>query len=76
MIMPVFSNVSMRWVTRIPTIEQLVAATASFTKACGVTRVDLMGHSYGSLVASRFLKQNKSMVASTTLLDPVRDSVA
>lgn len=55
----------------IPTVEQLVHSHASFLSALGHESAHVIGHSYGSLVASRFVQLHPKAVVSLTLMDPV-----
>jgi pimeloyl-ACP methyl ester carboxylesterase len=72
--MPVYPHVSMRMCAAIPSTQQLVDAAAGFLKAVGVAQVDLVSHSYGTLVASRLVRCHKEVVATCTMVDPVSSS--
>ena len=70
-IAPEFRHISMRWARRIPTVGALADSAARLLAALGHARAHAVGHSYGSLVASRFCQAHPGRVASAALLDPV-----
>ncbi|KAI8467743.1 MAG: hypothetical protein J3K34DRAFT_523459 [Monoraphidium minutum] len=71
MVVPEFEHVSMRLVAAVPTVEQLVGATAAFLAAQGHAEAHVVAHSYGTLVASRLAQRHPKALASLALLDPV-----
>jgi pimeloyl-ACP methyl ester carboxylesterase len=61
----------MRMCAAIPSTQQLVDAAAGFLRAVGVPHVDLVSHSYGTLVASRLVRCHREVVTTCTMVDPV-----
>jgi pimeloyl-ACP methyl ester carboxylesterase len=51
------------------TFRQLVADLGAFLDACGVDRCDLLGHSFGGMLALRFVLAHPERVASLLLMD-------
>ncbi|GBF97461.1 hypothetical protein Rsub_10384 [Raphidocelis subcapitata] len=70
-IAPEYRHCSMRLTDDIPTVEDLAHAAHTFMAAMGHERAHIVGHSYGSLVASRLVQLHPDAAASLTLLDPV-----
>ncbi|KAI8468988.1 MAG: hypothetical protein J3K34DRAFT_522470 [Monoraphidium minutum] len=71
LVVPEYKHVSMRLTSCIPTVEQLATSMGGFLRFLGHDKVHLMGHSYGSMVASRFTQLHPDAVTTLTLLDPV-----
>jgi pimeloyl-ACP methyl ester carboxylesterase len=49
----------MRWVSRIPSVEECAVAVAAAARAHGVEQADVIAHSYGTLVASMLVQTKK-----------------
>lgn len=61
----------MRWHTDVSSPEQCADAAAALVAALGVRRVEVVGHSYGTLVASAFVQRHARLVGGLALIDPV-----
>ncbi|GFR42121.1 hypothetical protein Agub_g2964, partial [Astrephomene gubernaculifera] len=61
-----YKHVSMRLTGSIPAPQQLAADVAAFLSSRGVTRMSLLAHSYGSLVASALTKMAAAAPATAT----------
>jgi len=59
LLVPSFGHVSMRWVSRIPSVEECAVAVAAAARAHGVEQADVIAHSYGTLVASMLVQTKK-----------------
>jgi pimeloyl-ACP methyl ester carboxylesterase len=57
-VVPIFSGVSMRWQARVPTCEECADAVACIVRAFNVPQVEVVGHSYGTMVASVFCQRH------------------
>ncbi|GLC60291.1 hypothetical protein PLESTB_001595000 [Pleodorina starrii] len=71
-----YKHVSMRLTTTIPAPHEVATDVADFLAARGVTRMSLLAHSYGTLVASALTKLAAASSAAPaisrlTLVDPV-----
>jgi pimeloyl-ACP methyl ester carboxylesterase len=66
-----FKHVSMRWVLWVPTVDEVAEVLVAIMRREGVARCCLVGHSYGTAVASRLLQQHPSKVVQTCMIDPV-----
>lgn len=66
-----FKHVSMRLTSVIPSPQEIAADVIEYLQAQGITKVSIVAHSYGTLVASSLNKQAPSLVARLTLVDPV-----
>lgn len=71
MILPESKHVSMRLMTWLPTVDDMADTTAAILQAHGVQRAVVMGHSYGTFVASRLVLKYGCLVHSLCLMDPV-----
>lgn len=72
MLLPHSKHVSMRLVSWIPTVDDMADATAAMLAAHGFSRAAVLGHSYGTMVASRLVMKYPQLVHSMCLTDPVR----
>jgi pimeloyl-ACP methyl ester carboxylesterase len=61
----------MRWVLWVPTVDEVAEVLVAIMHREGVARCCLVGHSYGTAVASRLLQQHPSKVVQTCMIDPV-----
>jgi pimeloyl-ACP methyl ester carboxylesterase len=66
-----FKHVSMRWVLWVPTVDEVAEVLVAIMRREGVQRCCLVGHSYGTAVASRLLQQHPGKVVQTCMIDPV-----
>lgn len=62
----------MRLVSWIPTVDDMADATAAMLSVHGFSKSAVMGHSYGTMVASRLVMEYPQLVHSMCLIDPVR----
>lgn len=62
----------MRLVSWIPTVDDMADATAAMLSVHGFSKSAVMGHSYGTMVASRLVMKYPQLVHSMCLVDPVR----
>jgi hypothetical protein len=58
----------------IPTVDQMASAVHSMMMAHGVTAATVIGHSYGTMIASRLVQMRGEVVHTLVLLDPVSDT--
>jgi pimeloyl-ACP methyl ester carboxylesterase len=61
----------MRLTGRIPSPQEVALDVLQALSSMGVEKVDVVGHSYGTLVASALLKAEPERVSALTLIDPV-----
>ncbi|WIA11764.1 hypothetical protein OEZ85_011858 [Tetradesmus obliquus] len=66
-----FKHVSMRWVLWVPTVDEVAEVLVAIMQREGLERCCLVGHSYGTAVASRLLQQHPAKVVQTCMIDPV-----
>lgn len=66
-----FKHVSMRWVLWVPTVDEVAEVLVAIMRREGLERCCLVGHSYGTAVASRLLQQHPAKVVQTCMIDPV-----
>ncbi|GAX75611.1 hypothetical protein CEUSTIGMA_g3055.t1 [Chlamydomonas eustigma] len=66
-----YKHVSMRLTFKIPTAPEVAEDVAAFLMRQGITPCHVMGHSYGTLVASSLTKRHASLMSGLTLIDPV-----
>ncbi|GIM02000.1 hypothetical protein Vretimale_6706 [Volvox reticuliferus] len=65
-------HLSMRLCTEVPEEDEIVERIAGALQHHGVRQVHVVAHSYGTFMASRLVHLHRPLVASLTLLDPVR----
>jgi pimeloyl-ACP methyl ester carboxylesterase len=63
----------MRWVLWVPTVDEVAEVLVAILRREGVARCCLVGHSYGTAVASRLLQQHPDKVVQTCMIDPVSE---
>jgi pimeloyl-ACP methyl ester carboxylesterase len=68
-------HISMRWVLWVPTLDEVVEALLTILKREHAPSACLVGHSYGTAVASRLLQTQPQAVQQLCLIDPVRRGV-
>ena len=56
----------------VPSVDEMAAATRAMMRAHGLMHACVIGHSYGTAVASRLLQDYGLNVDSLVLIDPVR----
>ena len=74
-----YKHVSMRLTARIPTAVEVADDVATFLQSWGFAAAgehqqngaEIVGHSYGTLVASALSRRHASLIAGLTLIDPV-----
>ena len=64
-------HISMRITASIPTATEVADEIASYLLSRGIAKVSVIGHSYGTLVASALTKRHPTLVAGLMLIDPV-----
>jgi pimeloyl-ACP methyl ester carboxylesterase len=64
-------HVSMRLTHHVPSAAAVATDLDAFLTASRISSVGILAHSYGTLVASAFLKRRQDAVAGLTLIDPV-----
>jgi pimeloyl-ACP methyl ester carboxylesterase len=55
----------------VPSVDEMAAASRAMMRAHGLSHACVIGHSYGSAVASRLLQDYGLNVDSLVLIDPV-----
>jgi pimeloyl-ACP methyl ester carboxylesterase len=67
-----YQHVSMRLsTTLLPTAAEVAEDIAAFLGSSGITKANIIGHSYGTLVASSLVKRHPALLSGLTLIDPV-----
>jgi pimeloyl-ACP methyl ester carboxylesterase len=64
-------HVGLRLTPTIPTVDELATALAAALKRHNLPPALLVAHSYGTLVAGRLLRLQRSAVARVLFVDPV-----
>lgn len=64
-------HVSQRWVLWVPTVDEVAEVLLSILNRNDITTCCLVGHSYGSAVASRLLQQAPERIQQLCLIDPI-----
>lgn len=62
---------SQRWVLWVPTVDEVAEVVVSVLDRNAVSSCCLVGHSYGTAVASRLLQQAPHRIQQLCLIDPV-----
>ena len=55
----------------IPTVDDGAAVTLAAMRHHGVQQAAVIGHSYGTCIAARLVKQHPEVVHTLALIDPV-----
>lgn len=61
----------MRLCRHVPSVDEVVPSIAAILKVHDVAPACVVGHSFGTLIASRLLQLHPGRVSSLALLDPV-----
>lgn len=64
-------HVSQRWVLWVPTVDEVAEVLLSILNRNDISSCCLVGHSYGSAVASRLLQQAPERIQQLCLIDPI-----
>jgi len=66
-----YKHVGMRLCSHIPSVDEVTSQVISVLDAEGAGKVCVMGHSYGSFVASRIAQLHKKRLHTLWVVDPV-----
>jgi pimeloyl-ACP methyl ester carboxylesterase len=64
-------HVSQRWVLWVPTVDEVAEVVVSILDRNALSSCCLVGHSYGTAVASRLLQQAPRRIQQLCLIDPI-----
>eukprot|EP01025_Chloroclados_australasicus_P062067 TRINITY_DN814_c0_g1_i4.p1 TRINITY_DN814_c0_g1~~TRINITY_DN814_c0_g1_i4.p1 ORF type:complete len:642 (-),score=23.88 TRINITY_DN814_c0_g1_i4:347-2272(-) len=64
-------HISMRWTPRAKSVNEVANSVATLMQELGVEKAHLIGHSYGTLVASSLVHRYRHLVDGICLMDPV-----
>lgn len=64
-------HISQRWVLWVPTVDEVTEVLVSILNKNAISSCCLVGHSYGTAVASRLLQQAPQRIKQLCLIDPV-----
>jgi pimeloyl-ACP methyl ester carboxylesterase len=64
-------HVSQRWVLWVPIVDEVAEVLLSILNRNDISTCCLVGHSYGSAVASRLLQQAPQRIQQLCLIDPI-----
>jgi pimeloyl-ACP methyl ester carboxylesterase len=64
-------HISQRWVLWVPTVDEVTEVVVSILNRNAITSCCLVGHSYGTAVASRLLQQAPHRIQQLCLVDPI-----
>ena len=64
-------HLGMRWVHEVPTEDEVVDVLVEIMDRIGIESAAVVGHSYGTFMASRLVQRLPHRVKSLALLDPV-----
>eukprot|EP01024_Parvocaulis_polyphysoides_P041496 TRINITY_DN38048_c0_g1_i2.p1 TRINITY_DN38048_c0_g1~~TRINITY_DN38048_c0_g1_i2.p1 ORF type:complete len:336 (+),score=22.50 TRINITY_DN38048_c0_g1_i2:55-1008(+) len=64
-------HVAMRWTLRAKSINEVATDVATLFSKYGIDRAHVIGHSYGTFVASTLVNRYSHLVESICLIDPV-----